>query len=79
MFLSSIFSGNLKVAYGSSKHRQRSAPNTLLPEHLPDVIRLEEMFCESKPHLVNTFLLRPNWGSGSLQRCRADGSAIFAG
>ena len=45
--------GNLKVAYSTSKHRQKSAPKDTPPEHLSDIVRMEELLCERAPRLVN--------------------------
>ena len=70
--------GNLKVAYANSKHRQFSAPKDTPPEHLSDIVRMEELLCERAPQLVNDFLLRQGWASGYLLGCAAEGSAAFS-
>jgi len=41
------------VAYSTSKHRQKSAPKDTPPEHLSDIVRMEELLCERAPRLVN--------------------------
>ena len=42
-----------EVAYSTSKHRQKSAPKDTPPEHLSDIVRMEELLCERAPRLVN--------------------------
>lgn len=66
------------MAYGTSKQSQKSAPKETPPEHLPDIVRMEELLCERAPRLVNDFLLREGWGSGYLLGCASDGSAAFS-
>ena len=41
------------MAYSTSKHRQKSAPKDTPPEHLSDIVRMEELLCERAPRLVN--------------------------
>lgn len=67
---------NLKAKYGTSKHRQRSAPKTIPPERFSEILDLEEMLCAQDEGVVNTFLLREHWGSGHLKGC-SDGKAIW--
>ena len=42
-------SGNIKVVYGNSTHPQRSAPQHIPLENLPEIRRLEELLCERRP------------------------------
>ena len=54
-------SGNIKVVYGNSTHPQRSAPQHIPLENLPEILRLEELLCERQPQ-ADFFFGEPSTG-----------------